>query len=59
LAALNISFIAGEFRISELLEGFIRVEDGKKSNLNFESVMTRSSKSDLSATMLTKPGAFI
>jgi len=38
LAALNISFIVGEFRISELLEGFIRVEDGKKSNLNLESV---------------------
>src|ERR1700738_5064783 len=34
LAAPNRSLIAGEPRSSALLEGFIRVEDGRKSNLN-------------------------
>ena len=59
LGALNISFIAGEFRMSELLEGLICVEDGRKSNLYLESVITRSSKSDFSATMLSRPGTFV
>src|ERR1700736_3586903 len=41
-----------------ILDVLIRAEAGKKSNLKLISEITRSLKSDLSATILSNPGAF-
>ncbi len=59
MATLSACFIVGEFRISELFVGFMRLEAGRKSNLYLKSEMTRSSSDDLSTTMSSRPGALL